>query len=166
MDVISHGLYGGVAVGRKSKKSYIVAFLLGMAPDLLAFGPYFLLVLFGILPRQNFSVEPPAHASMPNFVHLSYNITHSLVIFVLLFFVLWLITRRPIWELLSWGLHIIVDIPTHSYSFFPTPFLWPVSSFEINGHAWGTLEVFIPNVIFIVFLYAWWYFSGRRLKKR
>ncbi len=166
MDVISRGLYGGIAVGRKGRKSYLLAFLLGMAPDIIAFGPYFLLVLFHILPRQNYSVEPPAHASMPAFVHIAYNFTHSLVIFALLFFVVWLIAQRPVWEMLAWGLHILVDIPTHDYSFFPTPFLWPVSHFEVNGHPWGTAIIFVPNVIIIVGLYAWWYFSNRYKHKK
>ena len=157
MDIISHGLYGGIAVGRKSKKSYWLAFILGIAPDLLAFGPYFLLVLFGILPRQNFSVEPPAQALMPDFVQTSYAITHSLVIFLIVFALVWLILRRPMWELGAWGLHILVDIPTHSYTFFPTPFLWPISNFEVDGHAWGTPEIFIPNVALLIVLYLSWY---------
>ncbi len=42
MDIFSHGLYGGVAFGRISKRDYITAFLFGIAPDLLAFGTFFL----------------------------------------------------------------------------------------------------------------------------
>lgn len=162
MDVLSHGLYGGIIAGRKSKKSFIAAFLLGLAPDILSFAPYFFLVLFGVLPRQSFSVEPPAQALMPTFVQTSYDITHSLVVFLLVFGVAWVIARRPVWELGAWGLHILVDIPTHSYDFFPTPFLWPLSSFEVNGHPWGTPEIFIPNVILLVILYVSWYISHRR----
>ncbi len=42
MDIVSHGLWGGAAFGRKNKKSFWVAFLFGVLPDLLAFGPFFI----------------------------------------------------------------------------------------------------------------------------
>ncbi|MGB7949040.1 MAG: hypothetical protein WCH75_15250, partial [Candidatus Binatia bacterium] len=67
-----------------------------------------------------------------------------------------------IWVFCAWGLHILVDIPTHSYKFFPTPFLWPVSGFEINGHNWATPEILIPNVVFLTIIYAWFFFVGRK----
>jgi hypothetical protein len=38
MDILSHGLYGGVAFGRESRKKYLIAFLFGVGPDLLSFG--------------------------------------------------------------------------------------------------------------------------------
>jgi hypothetical protein len=41
-----------------------------------------------------------------------------------------------LWILAAWGLHILIDIPTHSLALFPTPFLWPVSDFKVNGIGW------------------------------
>ncbi len=41
MDIISHGLWGGITVGRKSGRSFWTAFCFGVAPDLFAFGPMF-----------------------------------------------------------------------------------------------------------------------------
>jgi len=44
--------------------------------------------------------------------------------------------------------------------------LWPVSSFEINGIAWGQPIVFIPNVIFIILLYLVWGVSWWKNKNK
>ena len=162
MDIVSHGLWGSLAFGRKSRQSFWLAFLFGVCPDLLAFGPFLFLTFLGLEQRPRFA-EPPDPNIFPAFVHQTYNVTHSLIIFAILFGVLWLIFRRPIWEFSAWALHILVDIPTHSYRFFPTPFLWPVSNFRVDGHPWATPEIFIPDVISLVILYAW-FFSRRPWK--
>ncbi len=162
MDIISHGLWGGVAFGRKSKKSFWLSFVFGILPDLIAFGPFFVLMFLRIVPRPNFSAEPPVPDSIPQFVYQVYNISHSLFVFVLLFGLLWIILRRPLWEFSAWGLHILMDIPTHSYKFFPTPFLWPFSHFEINGHPWASPEILIPDVILLVILYIWFFARKRK----
>ena len=163
MDILSHGLWGSLAFGRKNRRSFWLAFLFGIAPDLLAFGPYFALIFLGIAQRPKF-LEPPDPSLIPRFVFQIYNFSHSLVVFAALFGLLWLIFCRPIWEFSAWGLHILVDIPTHSSRFFPTPFLWPLSSFHVNGHPWATPEIFIPNVVSLIVLYAW--FFGRPYWKK
>jgi hypothetical protein len=33
---------------------------------------------------------------------------------------------------------VLSAIPTYSYSYYATPFSWPVSDFRIYGIAWGT----------------------------
>jgi len=55
----------------------------------------------------------------------------------------------------AWVLHICMDIPTHGTAFFPTPFLWPVSDFHVDGMPWSTPIIFIPNVLLLAVLYAW-----------
>ncbi len=154
MDILSHGLWGSLAFGRKNRRSFWLAFLLGMGPDLCAFGPFFLLTFLGVEQRPRFSTEPPDPSIFPSFVHQVYNVSHSLVIFAIIFALLWLTFRRPVWEFSAWGLHILVDIPTHALSFFPTPFLWPLSDLRVNGRPWSAPEIFIPNVILLALLYA------------
>lgn len=168
MDIVSHGLWGGIAFGRKSKGNYWLAFLFGILSDLLAFGPYFVLTWLGVfnipgLPQMpSIPREPPDPSLIPSFVHQTYSVTHSLVVFVILFVIVWLMLRRPLWELSAWGLHILIDIPTHSDKFFPTPFLWPLSSAHINGYSWASPEIFIPNVLVLAALYLWFYLKNRR----
>jgi hypothetical protein len=38
MDIVSHGLWGSIAFGRKSRSSFWLAFMIGMAPDIFSFG--------------------------------------------------------------------------------------------------------------------------------
>ena len=120
MDIVSHGLWGSLAFGRKNRHSFLLAFLCGMAPDIFSFGVFFTAVVFGVSDRPDFS-EPPAPQNIPHYVSQLYQFTHSFVIFLILFFMLWTIFRRPIWEFSAWGLHILFDIPTHPYQFFPHP---------------------------------------------
>lgn len=40
MDVVAHGLWGGVPFYAQGRKKFFAAALVGMAPDLLSFGVY------------------------------------------------------------------------------------------------------------------------------
>lgn len=161
MDIFSHGLYGGVAFGRISKRDYITAFLFGIMPDLLAFGPLFIISLF-----SGNTMGRPSLETIPSYVFTVYDLTHSLVIYAVFFAILWFWGYRRFAKLtLAWPLHILVDIPTHDASFFPTPFLWPLSNFHINGVSWGQPMIFIPNVILLLCLYGYWYIRRRKARK-
>jgi len=160
MDIFSHGLYGAVAVGRRNKRDYITAFLFGIGPDLLSFGIFFIISLF-----SSSAVGKPDLESIPQYVFTAYNFTHSLIVFLVFFSILWFLGYKRLAKLsLAWPLHILVDIPTHDATFFPTPFLWPISDFSINGISWGQPIIFIPNVIIIFGLYLYWYLRRRRAR--
>jgi hypothetical protein len=88
-------------------------------------------------------------------VHDLYNVTHSLIIFLLVFLVFWAFLKRPVWELGAWGLHVLVDVPTHSYAFFPTPMLWPLFGWRFDGWQWMTPAILIPNYVLLALCYAW-----------
>src|SRR3989338_10176798 len=140
MDVLSHGLWCGATFGRKSKKYFWASFAIGVLPDLLPFTLEFFRYLF-----FGFDFDHPTPKIFPDYVFYFYSFTHSLIIFSLVFLSLWLFKRKPYLPLGAWGLHILMDIPTHSDKFFPTPFLWPVSDFTINGTSWGTPLIFFGN---------------------
>jgi hypothetical protein len=161
MDIISHGLYGGVAFGRKSKISYWKSFFFGVMPDLLSFGIFFAVTILALISGNGsgFHAGPPDHASIPAYVHTLYNITHSLVIAGFVIGAVWYMRGAAMVELFAWPLHILVDIPTHSSEFFPTPFLWPISDFHIDGMSWGTPYIFFPNVALLAVLYLWFFYS-------
>lgn len=162
MDTLSHALYGGIAFGRHSRFSYWLAFFFGMAPDLFSFGLLFITNLLGITHRPDWSAGPPPESMIPGYVHTMYDITHSLVVFAVVFALVWMIRHKPLWEMLAWPLHILVDIPTHSSEFFPTPFLWPLSDFHIDGHPWSRPEIFIPNVLILIGLYGWFWWKRKK----
>ena len=162
MDIISHGLYGGVAFGRMRRRDYVTAFLFGIGPDLLAFAPLFIinLVSGGTMGR-------PSLETIPLHVFTVYGITHSFVVYAVLFAFLWFLGKKPFAKLtLAWPLHILVDIPTHDFAFFPTPFLWPISDFHINGISWGQPIIFIPNIILLLSLYVYWYIQRRKTRSK
>lgn len=162
MDIVSHGLWGGVAFGRKSKKAFWTAFAFGILPDFLAFAPFFVQRILSA--GEETLLRRPEVMSVPNYVYDVYQITHSLIMFMFVFGVVWLIRKKPFIPMLAWPLHILVDIPTHSIQFFPTPFLWPLSNVRVNGHSWGTPEVFIPNVIALAAAYLWFYWAKKKRK--
>jgi len=169
MDIFSHGLWGGVAFGRKSKKKFWMAFGIGMMPDLLAFALPFVGRISGAAEGPAYSNGHPDASMIPQYVYHIYNFSHSLVIFLAVFLIVWAIRKKPQWLLGAWGLHILVDIPTHSSEFFPTPFLWPLSNYHIDGINWGNPVIFISNLIFLAAAYVIWgisYWRKKRLKKK
>lgn len=148
MDIFAHGLWT-YAVFHKKKYVWLAA-LFGILPDLTTFGILFAInLLNGSLQRGRPSLD-----SLPTWIFSSYNVTHSLVAFALVFLVIYLITRKWFWPLAAWGLHILIDIPTHSNSFFPTPFLWPLSNYRFNGLSWANGWFMLLNygALIIVFI--------------
>ena len=168
MDIFSHGLWAGAAykaVNKKVKKPLDVrlAAFWGIFPDLFAFTLGFIWLFgslifgdlsFADLPRPD-SVEPTPQDTLPIFRLTStlYSISHSAIIFLVIFGLTFLIFRRPIWELGGWLIHILLDIPTHSYQFYPTPFLWPLSGWTFNGLSWATPWFLIINYAAIIIVY-------------
>ncbi|OGZ10815.1 MAG: hypothetical protein A3D65_04530 [Candidatus Lloydbacteria bacterium RIFCSPHIGHO2_02_FULL_50_13] len=103
------------------------------------------------------------HPNIPDYTYGLYNISHSLVIFTALFLLIWVIRRKPVWEMSAWGLlHVVMDIFTHNDKFFPTPFLWPMSDFYVNGVSWGQPIIFFPNAALLVALYTYWWYVRRK----
>ena len=181
MDVFAHGLWAGAAAKAANKNSAIAgkikrplkvwrAVLWGVFPDLFAFTlPFVWLfwnVAFGDLKFSDFprpeNVEPAARDTLPVFQLAStlYNISHSLIIFALVFALIWFFLRRMPWEISGWLLHILIDIPTHSYRFYPTPFLWPISEWKSNSFSWSTPWFMVLNYSAIIL--AYWLLRRRK----
>lgn len=164
MDIFSHGLWGGVAVGRKNKKQYLQAVFFGAMPDLFSFGIFWFATILGLHARPDFSSGRPDASLIPDYVNTLYNWTHSLIVFAVVFGFVWLIKKRPQYVMAAWGIHILMDIPTHSLSFFATPFLWPVSDFKVDGINWGNPMIFIPNIILLITAYLSWLYFYKKTK--
>ncbi len=166
MDIFSHGLWAaalGKAVDKPLKLKWLVWW--GIFPDIFSFAIPFIWIFWSLaignfnvsdLPNPE-SMEPAVANHLPWVFQLAsflYNISHSFVIFLIVFALVFIILKRPLWELTGWLLHILIDIPTHSYQFYPTPFLWPVSSIKFNGFSWATPWFLVVNysAIFLVYL--------------
>lgn len=162
MDIISHSLWGGIALGRKKKSDFIHTLLFSVLPDILAEGIMFGLVILGVNNMPTIEHGHPNITEFPLYAQNFYNATHSLIIFITVFVIIWAIRKKPYILLLAWALHIIIDIPTHSFELFPTPFLWPVSDFKINGIPWDNSIILIPDIILLAILYSLWFYQFKK----
>ncbi len=97
-----------------------------------------------------------AHGGRLPHVHIGvplYPAAHSVVVFLLVFGLTTLLARRVVFELLGWLLHILIDIPTHSFSYYATRFLWPVSDYGVDGIAWWTRWFWIATYVALAVVY-------------
>ncbi|MEK7507610.1 MAG: hypothetical protein AAB602_00815, partial [Patescibacteria group bacterium] len=131
-----------------------------------------ILILFGLatgaihpsaIPGPD-SVEPPPPGGFPssifNLASSLYNISHSAIVFGIVFLTVWAIRKKIMWELGGWLIHILIDIPTHSYAFFPTPALWPLSEWKfMHGISWNTGWFMAVNYSLLVVTYLSLYAS-------
>ncbi len=162
MDILSHGLWGGAAFGKRAnRRSFWTAFGFGIAPDLLSFGVFTLATWLGFHARPDWSSGPPDPSGIPAYVHHLYDITHSLVVFAAAFVLVWWYRGQPLWEMGGWAFHIVLDFFTHTLRFFPTPILWPISDFKTGFISWSDPRVFIPNVVLLAGLYVWFWWRKR-----
>ncbi len=172
MDIFSHSLWAGAIsyaakhnLEKRTKHKFhiLVGIFFSVFPDLFAFSfPFawfawkFLSgdMSFGELPGPG-DAEPFRLAGFWVFdlAQNLYVVSHSLVIFAIVFFITWKILKRPAFELLGWPLHILIDIPTHSYEFYPTPVFWPISTASLDGAEWKNPLVFGLNFLALAIVY-------------
>jgi hypothetical protein len=156
MDIVAHGLWaaaGGVAAKRKGWNIRIgwLSFW-AMFPDAFAFGPPIAVGLWMLVIGKlsaGGSHAPHVHLGAP-----LYPLAHSLVTFSAVFAVSWLAMRRPPLAMLGWLSHILIDIPTHSFSYYATEFLWPVSQLRVDGIPWWTPWFRIATYVSLAVVYA------------
>ena len=169
MDIFAHGLWAAaMATGAKRIPGVRIrtgwTALSGVFPDLFAFSlpaiQEFYLRFTGTASFDHRGA--PHHAE---WVWQLYQFSHSLLVFALVFSLVSLLARRPVLELLGWLLHILIDIPSHSLRFFPTPFLWPVSSYQFDGISWANRWFMLSNYSALALAYLLLWGSGRRAPK-
>ncbi|MEK7538954.1 MAG: hypothetical protein AAB552_03890 [Patescibacteria group bacterium] len=179
MDIFAHGLWAAAAAksakqSRGKRLNVWVTTLWGIFPDLFAFTIPVVWMIWGLtfgglslsdMPRHNGPPIEPAQVGGDWTLMLAsalYNVSHSLIIFFLVFSIIWFVFRRPVWELGGWLLHILIDVPTHTYQFFPTPVFWPLFDWKFDGFSWGTPWFMLLNYSL---LGATFWFLVRRRKR-
>jgi len=164
VDIISHGLYGWAVFGNKNKKEFRLSAAFGILPDFLSFGLPFVGIAITLLSWGDITAfRPWMPHNEPSYVHVIYNVTHSLIIRALVSGVLRRINKKPVKASFAWLLHILIDIPTHSLAFFATPFLRPLSNYKFDGIPRSNKMIFIPNLIVLTLLYS--YYFRKKYKK-
>jgi hypothetical protein len=149
MDILAHFLWTFAIYWQHTKRW--VAGLIGFIGDLVAFVPH---MAYSLFAGTYASGRPELHL-IPDWVFLLYSISHSLVVFAVVAAIMWYANRKWFWLLGGWLLHIIIDIPTHTAGFFPTPFLWPLSDFYVSGIGWSTGWFMIANYSALAIIYTY-----------
>ena len=174
MDIFAHGLWTGAAYkalnnkrafAEKNKLSIKLAVFWGVFPDLFAFTVPFAIIFYNIFfGSLNFSdfpkpdnTEPPGATGLlvMSIAQRLYNVSHSLVIFAVVFLIVYFIFRRMPVEMLGWAFHIFIDIPTHTYEFFPTRVFWPIFGWKFSGISWGEPWFMALNYGGLAIVYFW-----------
>lgn len=173
MDTFSHGLWAGVIakgvnnVQSRRRVNVWATMLWGVFPDLFSFSIPFLWLIFGVMfgglelgefGKNQPPIAEPLGRNTILIYSLSgtlYNLSHSLVIFSLVFLGVWAYFKQIRVELLGWFIHILMDIPTHTYAFFPTPVFWPIFDWKFSGFQWGQWWFIILNYTTLLFVYLW-----------
>jgi membrane-bound metal-dependent hydrolase YbcI (DUF457 family) len=166
MDVFSHALWGGAVLGRKKRGDFLYAAGFSVLPDLLGEGVMFSLAALGLEGMPTWEHGHPDIGDFPVYAQRFYDASHSLLVFAFVFLLVWLLRRKAFLPLAAWGIHILIDIPTHSAELFPTPFLWPLSDFKVDGIMWDSPAVMIPNFVLLAALYGCWFYRLRQRAKR
>jgi len=168
MDIIAHGLWTAAAakIARDKTREPLRlgwAAFWGVFPDVFSFAVPAVVRLWWYTTGTTHSLLPDAHGPQHfQFVWQLYHCSHSLLVFAAVFALVWLILRRPVLEMLGWGLHILIDIPTHQ-GIFAVHFLWPLSSYGFNGIRWERPWFLAANYAALIAVLAWiWLQSKKR----
>ncbi len=129
---------------------------ISILPDVLTEGLFMVLHLLDIGGMPGWESGHPDISDYPLFAQSLYNMTHSFVIFAAVFGLLWVVAKKPVWIVAAWGLHILVDIPTHSLALFPTPFLWPISGHKVDGIGWDNPVILAIDIVLLITCYSLW----------
>lgn len=140
----------------------------GVFPDFFAFtftfiGVFYRLIFQGVpLSRAREGMLSPSGFDLAAYL---YQYSHSLVIWVVVFFIVWIVCKRPRLELLGWALHILIDIPSHAIGFYATPFLFPISDYRFPyGVSWANTYFMIINYASLVIV--WTGIAIKKLRKK
>ena len=129
MDPLTHLLITRKAVGTDRK--IVVAGLAADIPFYLTY-PTWLIVQGKAADVFKRNEWPEA----PNWMQVLHHVFHSLPVLLVLTAAIRLVRGYwPLWGV-AWGLHILVDIPTHSRQNWAPQFLWPLSNVTVNGVSW------------------------------
>jgi membrane-bound metal-dependent hydrolase YbcI (DUF457 family) len=167
MDIFAHALWTNIVYFKKYKaevRNRFIAVVFGVVPDLMSFVPFFVYTFLG---GKEFWQVMGSGAWVARYASESYNYTHSIVIFSLVFIVVGLFRKFwnrsfVYWPIFGWLLHILIDIPSHK-DFYETPFLFPLSGYKFShGVSWGHPIFMITNYGALAAIYLVWFLVFRK----
>lgn len=167
MDILGHALWTtAAAAGARRRLGCQVhlgwAAFWGIFPDVFSFAIPAIVRIWWYATGTTHSLMPQANSAQHfQFVWQLYHCSHSLVVFAVVFGVVWGLAGRPVLELLGWPLHILIDIPTHR-GIFAIHFLWPLSSYGVQGIRWESPWFMGMNYGLLVLVFGGMWMRNRR----
>ena len=158
MDTLSHALWGRGLFGYRGLAW--PSFFFGAMPDLFSFGILLIVRLFSG-DFSNMGGGPPPLDSIPWWVYINYDISHSFVSAFLCIAIVQRFNKNIAFAMWAWPFHILLDFPFHSKAYFPTKLLWPLTDFSFDGIPWSRPEIWFPNLAGIIILFIY-----RRYEKK
>ena len=149
MDTFSHTFWGLGLFGNRGFP-WLAAFF-GAFPDLVSFGILFIKRII----TGEFHFGAPPLDTIPQWVFIIYNYSHSFVIAFLIIGIVFTFHKSWAFVMLGWPFHIVLDFPFHTKAYFPTKLFWPLSSMTIDGIPWTHPAVWFPNLAGIIILFFW-----------
>ncbi len=178
MDILAHMLwtnYGLKPINAKRKVNKLKKINVGHSmlwsifPDLFAFGIPTIIAVVASIFSSKFSLNTFfIHHTTPNLFSLDlpaylYQYSHSLIIWIIVFGILWIIRKKPYLALFGWLLHICIDIFSHAPDFYPTPIFFPISNIHfMHGIRWNNPYFMIINYSLIAIVGAYFYIIKRK----
>ena len=175
MDILAHTLWAGAGVALARRRWPIATgtaaatVMLAALPDVVQLLPIVAWWLFGDgswTALRAFAVALPGREpALPPLVtllsHHLHCIMHSAIVATAVTLLLWLV-RRSLWiPLLGWWSHIVIDVFTHSATFYPSPVLYPITQRGFDGIAWNTPWFMVLNYIALGASGLWLAFARR-----
>ena len=158
MDFFAHIFW--TAIIFRNQTPLWIPLLFAAIPDSTSWGVWFVQIIATGKFREtfkNFRKRPPDFSALPRWIWTLYGASHSVFSFAAVFVVLSLITGTIFVPALAWGLHILMDIFTHSREFLGTPFLWPLSDWKFPGFSWGRAWFIVLNYAAITFFIIYFF---------
>ena len=149
MDTVSHALWGFGLFGYR-RFPWLAAFF-GAFPDLVSFGVLFIKRIV----TGEFHFGAPPLDTIPQWVFIIYNYSHSFVIAFLIIGIVFTFHKSCGFAMLAWPFHILLDFPFHTKAYFPTKLFWPLSNVTIDGIPWTHPAIWFPNLAGIIILFFW-----------
>jgi len=149
MDIFAHALWT-LSIYWNYPNRWLAMFI-GIVPDIIAITPHLMMEHF----------TRPGQA----LYDVMYQISHSLIILLVITIIVFIISKKAIIVLGAWALHIIFDIFTHVSSYYPTPYLWPLPSPSLFAVDYRNPQFMIINYAIIALVLLILVLKGKNIKR-
>lgn len=180
MDIAAHALWAGAGItvlGRHrpiAPATAAATVLLAALPDIVHMLPLLAWWAVGdgtLAAVRAYAVALPGQEpAMPPWVALASHhlhcVMHSLFAVGGATLLVWAV-RRTLWiPLLGWWSHIVIDVFTHSATFYPVPVLYPLTDRGFDGVAWNTPWFMVLNYTALAAVGVWLLLTRARTPRR